>query len=361
MDDYTKLEQLLAEGYLVRRIFLPSEIPPELITNLDSEILHDSSNKAKSLVILEHPSTGRQVRILTSDARTISRANEQRRYQEEPIGTLVCARCAALGGRSARQRIFHVDHLVASLDGLWGWKFKLGDVVGTFEVVIRLESTDRGVAEEAVDKLQHLLDYLAVCQQVGFHIQHCSITPIPRLELAYSIGPEERLLSPVTPEEISNIEAVLSSVEAMAAARGLNQAYVENCMPSRLSRLWAAAEHIFAGKPKRLISEKEIKCLLETAKGIESLRNDDDRLRELKQALSDPERLPLISRNKRMAYAIAPIMGISVKDAYSKVRTASKLRGEHGHRLSTNWEAIEASEKFLQEALLHYLAQQKRS
>lgn len=361
MDDYAELGKLLADGYLVRRIFSPSEIPPELVTNLDPEILHDLSNRAKSLVILRHPSAGHQIRILTSDERTIRRAKEQRCYQQEPIGTLVRAYCAALGGRSSHQRIFHADHLVVSLDGLWGWRFELGNAVGTFEVVIRLESIHRGAAEEAVDKLQHLLDCLAVSRQVGFHIQYCSITPIPRLELAYSVGSEGRWLSSVTPEEIGKIEASLSSAKARAAAAGLNQAYIENCMPSRLARLWAAAEDVFSSKPELLLMEEEIRHLLDVAKGIGSLRNDPNRLEKLEEVLRDPNRLSLKNRNRRMAEALAPIIGISVEDAYSKVRIASHLRGRHVHHISRNWEAIEASEEFLQEALLCYLAQQQKS
>jgi len=362
MDDHSKLERLLADGYLLIGYVLPlSKLTSGSVANavsvfsiqLDAEILLDPSNKAKSLVMLKHPSTGHRVDILTSDEHTIRRANEQLRYQREPIGTLIRARCAALGGRASHQRIFHLDRLVASLDGLWGWKFILGDAVGTFEVVIHLESTDRKTTEEAIDKLQRLLDCLAISQQVGFHIQHCSVASI------VSIGPEEMMLSPVTPEEIGNIEAAISSTEAVAVAEGLNQAYIENCMPSRLSRLWAAAEDVFGGKPALLLEEEEVKYLIAQAKGIESLRNNSDRLKKLKKALLDPNRLPLVSRNERMASAIAPVMGISVEDACHKVRTASELRGKHGHQLLANWEDMEASEKFLQEALLCYLKKQK--
>jgi hypothetical protein len=370
MDDYAKLERLLADNYLIiGRVFHLSKLTQESIANFVSvfsiqlapEILLDPSNKTKSLVMLRHPSTGQQIEIVTSNESTISRANEQLRYQQEPIGTLIRARCAALGGRTSRQRIFHLDRLVASLDGLWGWKFILGDTVGTFEVVIRLKPTDTGVIEETIDKLQRLLDCLAISQQVGFHIQHRSVAPIPRLAPSVSSGPEEMMLSPVTPEEISNIEATLSSREASAAARGLSQAYCETSMPSRLSMLWAAAEDVFGGKPKLLIKEAEVKYLIDQANGIESLRTDSDRLKKLKEALSDPNRLPLVNRNERMADAIAPILSISVEEAYSKVRLASGIRGKHGHQLLANWGNIEASEKFLQEALLCYLRKQKAS
>ncbi|MGA8848950.1 MAG: hypothetical protein WB564_03900 [Dehalococcoidia bacterium] len=370
MDDYAKLERLLADGYLIVGYVLPfSKFTPESIANtisvfsiqLAPEILLDPHNNAKSLVMLRHPSTSHQVEIVTSDERTISRANEQLRYQQEPIGTLIRARCAALGGRTSYQRIFHLDRLVASLKDLWGWDFKLGDAVGTFEVVIRLKSTDRGAIEETIDKLQRLLDCLAISQQVGFHIQHCSVAPIPRLEPSVSFGPEEMMLRPVAPGEIDNIEATLSSREVSVAARGLTQAYCETSIPSRLSMLWAAVEDVFDSKPKPLLNEEEVKYLVAQARGIESLRNDSDRLKRLKKALSDPDRMPLLTRNKRMANAIAPIMGMSVDDVYRKVRTASELRGKHGHQLLKNSENIEASEKFLQEALLCYLKKQKES
>lgn len=370
MDDYAKLERLLADGYfVVGDVFHLAKLAPESMANfvsvfsiqLSPKILLDPSNKTMSLVMLRHLSTGHRVEILTSDERTISRADERLRYQREPIGTLVRADCSALGGRTSRQRIFHLDRLVASLKGLWGWDFKLGDTVGTFEVVIHLKSTDTGAIEETIDKLQRLLDCLAISQQVGFHIQHYSVVAIPRLGPSVSIGREEMMLSPVTTEEIHNIVAVISSSEAVVAAEGLNQAYIENCMPSRLSRLWAAVEDVFGGNPKLLLKEAEVRYLIDQAKGIESLRTDSDRLKKLREALSDPNRLPLVSRNERMADAIAPILSISAEEAYIRVRLASELRGKHGHQLLANWENIEASEKFLQEALLCYLRKQTAS
>jgi hypothetical protein len=171
------------------------------------------------------------------------------------------------------------------------------------------------------------------------------------------------MLSPVTPEEIRNIDAILSSREASVASRGLSQAYCETSMPSRLSMLWAAAEEVFGGVAVPLLNEEEVRCLVDKAKHIESLGNDLDRLKRLKEALSSPDRLPLLTRNERMARAIAPIMSTSVDDVYRRVRTASRLRGRHGHQLSENenWENIEDSEKFLQEALLCYLRKQKKS
>jgi hypothetical protein len=370
MDDHTRLERLLADGYLLVGYVLPlSKLSPESIgkavsvfsIQLAPKILLDPSNRAKSLVMLRHPSTGQRVEILTLDERTIRRANEQLRYQEEPIGTLIRARCAAVGGSSPHRQIFHLDRLVASLDGRWGWEFKLGNIVGTFEVIIRLESTGEGAAQEVLDKLRLLLDCLAVSQQVGFRIEHWSVTSIPRSGLSVSWGPEEMMLLPLTPEQIDNIEADLSSTEARTAARGLNEAYVETFMPNRHSRFWAAAEQVFGGKPEPLLTDEEVKGLLGAAEPIESLANAPDRLKKLEEALSDPNRLPLVTRNERMADAIASIRGISKEEAYREVRAASELRGKHGHQLLANSENFEASAKFLHEALWCYLKRQKAS
>lgn len=368
MDDYKKLERLLADGYLVEIDAIAlSTLNQEgarffsnVSTQLTPETLLDPSNRAKFLVRLINPSTGNRVDLLTSDEHAISRAKDQLRYQREPVETFISVICAALGGSSAKERVFHLDRMVASLDGIWGWKLTLGEILGTFRVKIRIESMDKDVAEEALENLQLLLHCLAVMRQVGFYIQHYSFESTPRCtQLPYfgATGPEEMMMAPVTHQEIDSIKATLSSRESMDAARGLNDAYCENTMASRLSRLWATAEGVFGSKPQPLLNEEEIKYLVAVAEGIESLSKDSDRLKKFKDALPNPFQLPLQSRNRLMAEAIAPIMGISDEEAHSKVSTASELRGKHGHGISRDLEGMEASEKFLQEALRRYLAQ----
>lgn len=391
IDDHTKLEQLLKEGYVVNGPILSlSRIRPENIDKIvtvfpigqERKILLNSLNKHKSLIMLRHPSTGRRVEILTSDERTIERANIQRQHQEEKIGTRIHIICAALGGRSLKQRVFHLDQLVASLNGYSGWEFRLGDVVGTFEVDIMIESTDRAEAEKSVDRFQTLLDCLSVLLQVGFHIQHYHYASIPRFGPTILAGPEETMLPLITTDEIDTTAATFSSDLTKAAASGLNKAYIESTMPSRLSMLWAAAEHVFRGKPEQLLTKDEVEDLLKYAKGIESFESNSERLKSLKKVLvdfgeenknpkeeilekikdtlMDPNRLSFTNRNKRMAYAIAKIMDIGVKDAYSKIHKAAELRAKHVHQLSTeDLEKLEETENFLQAALLQYLARQK--
>ena len=369
MNDKSQLELLLDNGYHVVGPVKPLvELKQKSFLNfisvfsikLSQQILLDPSNRNKTLIMLRQPSTGQQIEIITSEDHIITMAKTQQNYQNETIGMLIRSRCCALGGQSSNERIFHLDQLVASLDGFCNWQFKLGETVGVFEATKRLETIDRGSAEEELVKLNQLLDFLAYFYQVGFHIQHSTISQIPRLEPTVSVGPTERMLTAITQKEIlPDLEVMLASPKALVAIKGLNQSYIENCMPSRLSMLWATAEHVFSSKPERLLSIDEITFLFKTAETIESLKKDKQRLEKLKNALNDPDRLSVKSRNLRMAENIALVMHISTNEAESKVRKASQMRGKNLHRLSQNWKDIEDSEKFLQEALLCYITKSK--
>ncbi|HII07159.1 MAG TPA: hypothetical protein HA349_07575 [Methanotrichaceae archaeon] len=264
----------------------------------------------------------------------------------------------ALGGRSTYAGVSHLDRLVESIDGFWGWKFKFVDDL-TFDVFIDIEGTDKEYGEYIREKIQNLLDYLAIICNMGFYIQQFEITLRPRIGVGIFPGSWINNLRHVTPEEIKNIQAILSTdKKSFLAARGLNQSYIENCMPSRLSMLWAATEQVFRSKPKPLLTKDEINQILESAKKVESLKNDPDRLDKLKNAISDPSRLPLKSRNLSIAENIASTMNISVESAYSNLSKASKLRGKNVHQLSDDWDDIREAEKFLQDALLSYLKRQ---
>lgn len=361
-----ELEKLFEDGYRVVISYPLLNHTPQEINGFVSffktklslkEALHPT-NRNKNVVVLSLP-TGHQVEVLTSDEAILNRINKRLEYQKEPIGMIILARCLATGGRSAYGGCPHLDQLIESLDGLWGWEFKLKDDAGSFNVVIRLDETNRECGEVVREQLQLLFDYLAIIRKVGFYIKQFSCQLRPRMELNAFPGPAEEMLSPVTSEEINNIKAILSSDKNMLAARGLNQSYIENCMPSRLSMLWAATEHVFRSKSEPLLTKDEINQILESAKNVESLKNDPDRLDKLKNAISDPSRVFLKSKNKIMAENMAQIMNISEESAYSNLRVISKLRGKNVHQLSDDWGALREAEKFLQEALLSYLKRRK--
>jgi len=123
--------------------------------------------------------------------------------------------------------------------------------------------------------------------------------------------------------------------------------------------LWSAVEEVFKIEPERLLTYDEIKNIIEAAEGIESLKKDKTRLKRFKDAIQNPNRLPLKSRNEGIAENISCVTDISEDEVYSKIRKATSLRGKHVHKLSLNWKEIEESEKFLQTSLLCYLTCQK--
>jgi hypothetical protein len=369
--EYDELNKLLSKGYLIAEpVHRLAQLNSQTIERFraffsiktDVETLLAPSNRAKFLLTLGHPVAGDRIEILMSDDMTMRRVQEQLAYQNEQIGTIIRARCAAVDNSTPERQTCHgLDRLVTSLNGHWGWKFTLlQGIPPAFQVEIRLGSMQRSDIEEAKDKLKRLLDCLAVSQKVGFYIQDIIIGPIRRCSLnpyVIDVGPLERLLEGLNSEEIARIQSILSSDRAQAAARGLNQAYVESFAPSRLSMLWAAAEDVFDVEPELLLSKEEIKILLDAVKGIETLRADSERMLELKSALSDPKRLSRKNRNRRMAANIAPIMGTNEEEAYAKVRQASELRGKQLHRILTNWGGLQSSMQFLEEALRRYLSQ----
>ena len=151
LGDESQFDNLLANGYLiVGPVMFLSELTEDSIANflsvfsvsLSPQTLLDPSNRNRTLIMLRHPSTGHQIEIISSDDHVITRAKGQRSHQEEPIGLLIRALCSALGGRSSRKRLFHLDQLIPSLNGLWNWQFNLAERVGTFEAIKRLETTD---------------------------------------------------------------------------------------------------------------------------------------------------------------------------------------------------------------------------
>ncbi|MCZ3364408.1 MULTISPECIES: hypothetical protein [Methanobacterium] len=373
MKDNERVIELLEKGYRIEMYWPFSSITAESVDNwfsklnleIDLEELLKPSNKDKFLIFFRNFSTGERVEIVTSDKEAIKKVIKQSNYQKEPIGTLIRAKCAALGGRSPDERIFHLNDLINSLDGIFeGWEFTLGNCPAhpdancplTFEISVQIDSINELDRNEVIDKLQVLLDYLAISLNVGFAIQHYDFALIPRMNPTVSTGPQERMLFSLNSWDKEKMKMFPFFPEKVKiAARGINQTYIEKCMPSRISMLWATVENIFDSTPDPLLSKDEIAMIIKTANSIETLKSDKKRLNQLKGALSNPNRLPVKGRNERMAENIAPLLGLSAKETLDKIRKASYLRGMNVHQLLENWDDLEESEKFLQDVLLNYL------
>ena len=368
MNEIDKLEKLLKDGFLLQPPILELAKQSQestkqahsffdIKTNLD--ILLDYANKDKTLLRLVHPNTQQKFEILTADDRVIGRAVSQLKYQNQPVGTLIRIHVAALGGRLEKERVCHLNKLIPSLNGFLGWKFSLDSNGGLFKIEIEVDSTDNITKEKtkALAQSQMLLDYLAFYLGVGFHIQYSSAVHIPRQGSYISKGPEEIMVNPVATEVLKKVETIQTNLKILEALRGLNEAYVENTSPSRLSRLWAAVESVFGDKPQHLLTGNEVDELFLHIKQFSSLKNDCKRLGKLKDVL---QKAPLTSRNKDIATNMSSVVNIDTEQIYEKVKKASELRGKHLHQiiLEKSEDDIVISEKFLQEALISYLKTQ---
>ena len=135
------------------------------------------------------------------------------------------------------------------------------------------------------------------------------------------------------------------------AAEGLNQAYIEHLLPSRVARLWATVEHVLDSKSPPLFTRTERRALIKKIKKLGNL--NDEKVEKINYTISN---LHIESRNERIAKNISILMDVAFEVAYDKVRNASVARGKNVHEIRDNWEVLKECEKFLQEVLSTYIA-----
>jgi hypothetical protein len=365
MDDLKKVTELINLNYHLESLTPISSINHENIESfiavstpkiVNREFFLDPENKDKYLIQFRDLKKNKRIEVVTEDKKAINKAMEYHSYLNQPIGISIHAACVAIGSGSSDMMIAHLDRLIPSLKEVFGWKFKLINRTGAFSADIKIISTSKVKEHQALDQLKRFLDALAITKNTGFHIQYYSVTPIPRHRAPYwgGWGPTEHMIPPLNDKEAEKIINIVNASDNVTyASRGLNQSYLENLLPSRVTRLWATVEHIFNTDPKPLLKENEIDELINSAKNIDSL--DKERLNNLKSAISSPERLPLVGRNKRIAKSIASLMHINEKGVLEKINIASKTRGKNVHEINDEWEELKNSEKFLQDVLLSYI------
>ena len=376
-DESQKLEKLCEDGFLVMRIFKLSEQSDNNLKkmhrffhiNLEVDDLLNLKNRDKRIIILRHLSTGDQIELLTSDQRVIDRAITQLQYQYEPVGTSIRANCIVGSPIPTMYQIAHLDNLIRSLDGLWGWEFKFKEEeeqVRLFVACIKLDSVDERVIENAIKRFEQLMDYLSVKFRIGFQIQGITRSPIPRADVPYfcDSGPEEYMIPSLTHEELAKTESIISSSEVMRVAKGLNQAYAATNLTSCHNRLWAAVEDIFNITADRMFNDEEVDALIECVKKFDYFKNDNNnkKIDSLKSRLSDPKQFARRGRNERIADNLALTMGIDNEKAITKIKEASALRGKHGHTLDEeNKRKLKESAKFLEDVLLGWFDQEMKN
>ncbi|NMC67326.1 MAG: hypothetical protein GYA61_03775 [Spirochaetales bacterium] len=368
MNDFQKITELIKQKYHLESITPISNINQKNIESfiavfnpkiVNREFFLAPENKDKYLIqFRDLKKKFKREEIITGDKKAINKAMEYKAYLNQPIGISIHATCVAMGSGSSDMMIAHIDRLIPSLKEVFGWKFKLINRTGAFSADIKIHSTNKVKEHQALDQLQRFLDALAIIKNTGFHIQNYSVAPIPRHRAPHGggWGPTEHMIPPLNDKEAKNLINIINANDkVICASKGLNQAYIENLLPSRVARLWATVEHIFNTEPQPLLKQNEIDKIINSAKDIGSL--DKERLNNLKGAISSPERLALVGRNKRIAKSIASLVNINEKEVHEKIRIASEARGKNVHEISDEWKVLKESEKFLQEVLLSFINQ----
>ena len=359
------LERAIADGYFVIGIFSVGKIQRNNGESVDKfikvfnlrigrDVLLDPKNRDKFIIILRKESA-QQIEILTSDFQCINKAKRQLAFQNETIGISITVHCVASGGSSEPDQVPHIDSIIRQLDGFLDWNFKQIDTT-KFEVSKKLSSTNKENAKQELNKLRLLLNYIAITRKIGIRVERYSIQEIPRFGPSHGIwGPLEWMVPPLSKEEIKRFEKFLSaSPQIHKIADGLNQVYLLTSPDLRLAVLWAITEAVFADTPVPLLSHDEIENILNFATELPTLKGSE-RLSKLKNALSDPNRLPLKSRNRIISENIAKNLNLNAEDVYREIKKISKVRGKYLHRFKVKIKEVQEAEEYLRTLLEKYL------
>jgi len=267
----------------------------------------------------------------------------------------------AIGGTLENRGKYHLDLLVQSIENFDDWKISLSDRQGFFDIDIEMDDVlDDESVQLVLEQVENILDFIAVSRQVGFKIQHYSASYKPEKGLSIHWGEQEYRLPSMNNIEKGIIRAIVQSKEntdILKARKCLNHCYIENTMPGRVSILWSGIEELFREEqPLPLLNIDEIKAIKKCIREIPSLATDRKRTDEFISAISDPQRMPLKSRNKIISEGISKKLDIPSDGVYKEIKKASTLRGKHVHELHNDWRELVECEKFLHSIIRNYLA-----
>ncbi|SCG85527.1 hypothetical protein [Methanobacterium congolense] len=348
MNDLEKVNKLLfEEHYLINFI-----IPLKEVYKRDHP--EDIDPFEEGYLIRFYNSEDHKVQFSTKDKKAVYKAYEFFSYQKQPLGTWINVYFIVSGGKVSNA-LYDVTKLIPSLNEISEWKFNLTDKY-RIRAETKLKSTNRIEIEQSINNIQTFLNASGFIRDIGFHIQHYTVSPIPRYGLiGGSMDLWTQLSDPLTKDEKIKLNQLMGvKNKVRTALTGLNQSYTENLLPNRVARLWATIEHVFGTKAEPLLTECERKAIIKSAKRIDSLKKDG-KLEKFISAISDRDRLSLEGRNRRIANNIADLMNMDKDKVYSDIQEISKFQGKHVHNIENNWKELEKSEKLLQNILLKYI------
>ena len=368
MNDHEKILNLIyrEDSKIVGPIITVSTIKKKNIDDFVSvfdiekgEILSHDDNE--TLVMLRKGDI--KEHIFTTDKRAIFIAKEKKKAQEELIGIRIIFKCAAIWNEPDKQHKAYIEKLIDAYNDFKSWKFEKEET-GNFKITVTI-GKDESV-DKTINEVQLFLDMLSFYHGIGFMIQNYSVFKLPRYGMASAIQQVKRP-KPLSMEEINSLkEKMKNSSDLMKLAlHSLNISHYERESRSRVLTLWAAVEEISLKgfNQQKLLSKDEIKEIMKAVQNIPTLKNDLERIKKLNDVISNPQRLPLKSRNERIASFISNIKGISIEEAKKAIGKISKLRGKLAHTASVSQssnEELEKWERFLQKVLKGFISQNIR-
>jgi hypothetical protein len=366
MYEKNKLVEYLEKGYLINGPILKISTIQDKENFLEVfpidngiDVLKNPLNQEKNLIMLRNGNNTTE--IITNHKGTIELAVQK---QKEPfIITEIHAVCEILGTDIAEVGTFDFENFVHALNENSNWEFILGDHSDSiFTVKVRIESLDPQLIDEFTEKIQKFIDLLAISQNVGIlihDITNCKTKKEPEPILVV-IGKPKRRLGKPSKKLISKIAYYSTSYdknELHIAAHGLNLSYIENCLPNRVSMLWATVETLFKTKPEHLLNKEEMKILIKGIDQLDLLKSEDDkwRLKKLKEGIKNPNLFSLKNRNERIALFISNELDLDYNETLKNIKLATSIRGKHLHELRDEWSEIRNTEKYLQGILRAYI------
>lgn len=353
MNDKDKLVRHLANGYTV--LHVTSKI--STLNKNGEGFLEDPLNQDKSIIIFNKGC------IITDDAETLEFARQILEKGNEIIGTRIVAVCEMLGTDKPEEDIGDIDIFINSLNENSTWEFKLSDN-SIFLITISTDSSDRILINQNIEKIRKFVDLLSHSQSVGILIRSIQESHIrKRKDPVFTEIKHCKNLQPLSKELTSNIFHLVDCHDEdklFEAAHGLNQSFIENCLPNRLSMLWATVESLFRTKQNHLLTSDEIDQLINAADQIETLKSESEkwRLDILRKGIRNSELFSSKTRNQRIALSISKELGLDYEDTLKNIRTISKKRGKHLHQLIGDSGEIRESEVYLQKILHTYINKQ---
>lgn len=215
-----------------------------------------------------------------------------------------------------------------NLKEVTGWRIEEAEQSTNFYVFYEWDGEDKEPGYTLQHELEDVLIALSIKNKVGFEIRTVSWGEIYKGH-PFSVwyGKSETVPKPITTEDIQRVKEIRTDDKKDFLLDLVS--YYSHALPEyKLISGFSVLEKLFDTKMEKLLSNQEIKALILKAKEIESLSNDETRIKAIHEAL---HLIPTKTRNQRMSDSIAALLSADSKEIYERVKKLSELRARPAH------------------------------